>query len=73
MKAIGFKKSLPIDESQSLFEFETKKPEPKNRDLLVKIKAISVNPVDYKVRQSAAQRFRIRPTQDHRLGCCGCG
>ncbi len=55
MKAIGFKKSLSIDENQSLFEFETKKPAPEKRDLLVRIKAISVNPVDYKVRQSAAQ------------------
>ncbi|PTX43114.1 alcohol dehydrogenase [Christiangramia gaetbulicola] len=55
MKAIGFKKSLSIDQDQSLFEFETKKPEPGKRDLLVRIKAISVNPVDYKVRQSAAQ------------------
>ncbi|QYA26476.1 zinc-binding alcohol dehydrogenase family protein [Gramella sp. MT6] len=55
MKAIGFKKSLPIDQDQSLFEFETDKPSPEKRDLLVKIKAISVNPVDYKVRQSAAK------------------
>ncbi|MBT8295660.1 MAG: zinc-binding alcohol dehydrogenase family protein [Gramella sp.] len=55
MKAIGFKKSLPITDENSLFEFETQIPEPGANDILVKIKAISVNPVDYKVRQSAAK------------------
>lgn len=55
MKAVGFTRSLPIDDKKSLFDFEAEKPVPKNRDLLVRIKAISVNPVDYKVRQSAAK------------------
>lgn len=55
MKAIGFKTSLPIDESESFIMFETPVPEPKGRDLLVKIKAISVNPVDFKIRQNSAK------------------
>ena len=55
MKAVGFKRSLPIDEEQSLFNFETETPKPDNRDILVKIKAISVNPVDYKVRQNSSK------------------
>lgn len=55
MKAIGFKTSLPISENESFIEFETPVPEPKGRDLLVKIKAISVNPVDFKIRQSSAK------------------
>ncbi|GAA4323361.1 zinc-binding alcohol dehydrogenase family protein [Pontixanthobacter gangjinensis] len=55
MKAVGFKKSLPIEDSESFIDFESDKPKPGKRDLLVKIKAISVNPVDYKVRQSAAK------------------
>lgn len=55
MKAVGFKKSLPIEEDNSLIDFETDIPELKERDILVRIKAISVNPVDYKVRQSAAK------------------
>lgn len=54
MKAIGFKKSLPITEKDSFIEFEAEKPTPKGLDLLVKISAISVNPVDFKIRQSAA-------------------
>ena len=55
MKAIGFKTSLSIDEKDSFIEFETAKPIPGAHDLLVKIDAISVNPVDFKIRQSAAK------------------
>jgi NADPH2:quinone reductase len=55
MKAIGFKTSLPIEEKESFIEFETSKPTPGPRDLLVKISAISVNPVDFKIRQSSAK------------------
>ncbi len=55
MKAIGFKQSLPITEKDSFIEFETEKPSPKGFDLLVKIAAISVNPVDFKIRESAAK------------------
>ncbi|MCG9972394.1 zinc-binding alcohol dehydrogenase family protein [Christiangramia crocea] len=55
MKAVGFTQSLPIEDQNSLFDFETEKPIMKDRDILVRIKAISVNPVDYKVRQSAAK------------------
>lgn len=55
MKAIGFKTSLPIENSDSFIEFETVKPIPGAHDLLVKIDAISVNPVDFKIRQSGAK------------------
>lgn len=55
MKAIGFKQSLPITEKNSFIEFETEKPSPKGYDLLVKIEAISVNPIDFKIRQKAAK------------------
>ena len=55
MKAIGFKTSLPIREADSFVEFETEKPVPAGRQLLVKISAISVNPVDFKVRQNSAK------------------
>ena len=54
MKAIGFKQSLPINDVNSFIEFETEKPTPTGFDLLVKIEAISVNPVDFKIRQTAA-------------------
>ena len=54
MKAVGYKKSLPIDDANSLIDFETAKPEPRGRDIRVAVKAISANPVDYKVRKRAA-------------------
>ncbi len=53
MKAVGYKKSLPIDAAESLIDFEAPKPEPKGRDIRVAVKAISANPVDYKVRKRA--------------------
>ncbi|MFC6100513.1 zinc-binding alcohol dehydrogenase family protein [Olivibacter domesticus] len=55
MKAIGFKTSLPITDNDSFIEFETAKPIPAGRDLLVKIAAVSVNPVDFKIRQNSAK------------------
>jgi NADPH:quinone reductase-like Zn-dependent oxidoreductase len=54
MKAVGYTKSLPIDAADALIDFETAKPEPKGRDIRVAVKAISANPVDYKVRKRAA-------------------
>jgi zinc-binding alcohol dehydrogenase family protein len=50
MKAVGYRKSLPIDNVESLLDIEVAKPEPKRRDLLVEVKAVSVNPVDTKIR-----------------------
>src|SRR5437588_8623325 len=54
MKAVGYKKSLPVEDADSLMDFETARPEPKGRDLRVAVKAVSANPVDYKVRRRAA-------------------
>jgi zinc-binding alcohol dehydrogenase family protein len=50
MVAIGYAASLPISDNRSLFEFETPVPRPQDRDLLVRVAAVSVNPVDVKVR-----------------------
>ncbi|WP_282079184.1 zinc-binding alcohol dehydrogenase family protein [Aquimarina algiphila] len=55
MKAIGFKQSLPIQEENSFILFETEKPSPTGFDILVKVQANSVNPVDFKIRESAAK------------------
>ncbi len=55
MKAVGFKRSLPIGEAESFLEFETEKPTPAGYDLLVQVQAVSVNPVDFKIRQNAAK------------------
>lgn len=50
MKAIGLHKYLPIDDEESLIDVEIDQPEATGRDILVAVKAISVNPVDTKVR-----------------------
>lgn len=52
MKAIGFKEHLPIESKNSLIEFELPKPTAKGHDLLIKVEAVSVNPVDTGVRKS---------------------
>lgn len=56
MRAVGYKKSLPIDQAESLIDLDIDKPAPQARDLLVQVKAISVNPVDTKVRKRAAPK-----------------
>jgi zinc-binding alcohol dehydrogenase family protein len=50
MKAVGYLKSLPINDPESLTDIELDQPIATERDLLVKVKAIAVNPVDYKIR-----------------------
>ncbi|SLM49856.1 NADPH:quinone reductase [Nitrospira japonica] len=50
MKAVGYRQSLPISDPSSLLDVELPDPRPEGRDLLVSVKAVSVNPVDTKVR-----------------------
>jgi NADPH:quinone reductase len=50
MKAVGYKMPLPIDANDSLLDLDIARPTPGARDLLVAVKAVSVNPVDVKVR-----------------------
>ena len=54
MKAIGYYQSLPIDDAASLQDIELPAPVAGPRDLLVRVNAISVNPVDTKVRKNMA-------------------
>ena len=54
MKAVGYRTSLPIEAADALIDFETAQPEPSGRDHRVAVKAVSVNPVDTKVRRRAA-------------------
>src|SRR5215208_1823735 len=56
MRAVGYKRSLPIDQAESLIDLDIDKPTPQGRDLLVQVKAVSVNPVDTKVRMRAAPK-----------------
>lgn len=60
MKAIGLYKYLPIDDENSLQDITLVKPEANDHDLLVAVKAISVNPVDTKIR-ALKEEFESEP------------
>lgn len=52
MKAVAYYQSLPIDHTDALQDVELPVPTPGTRDLLVEVRAISVNPVDTKIRRN---------------------
>lgn len=54
MKAVGYRQSLPISHPEALLDIDLPDPKPTGRDLLVQVKAVSVNPVDTKVRVRVA-------------------
>ncbi len=54
MKAVGYQQPGAIDRADALIDIEIARPVPTGRDLLVEVQAIAVNPVDTKVRRSAA-------------------
>jgi NADPH2:quinone reductase len=62
MRAIGYQNSLSSDEVESLVDIGLPKPVPGPRDLLVAVRAVSVNPVDTKVRmrsEPAAGQWKV--------------
>ncbi|WP_431265451.1 zinc-binding alcohol dehydrogenase family protein [Roseateles chitinivorans] len=61
MKAVGYFKSLPITEAESLIDLELPTPAPGPKDLLVEVTAIAVNPVDTKVRVRRASADGTTP------------
>jgi zinc-binding alcohol dehydrogenase family protein len=54
MKAIAYRQSLPIEHADALLDIELPTPQASGRDLLVEVRAISVNPVDTKIRRNVA-------------------
>ena len=54
MRAVGYRTPSPITAPEALFDLDLPRPEPTGRDLLVAVRAVSVNPVDTKVRGRAA-------------------
>jgi zinc-binding alcohol dehydrogenase family protein len=55
MKAIAFTQhGLPIEDPNALIDMDLPKPTPGPRDLLVQVRAVSVNPVDTKIRAGSA-------------------
>jgi NADPH2:quinone reductase len=57
MKAVGLTRCLPLDDPNSLKDVDIPAPKPEAYDLLVRVKAISVNPVDSKVRSTVKQEL----------------
>ena len=50
MKAVALTRYLPISDPEALVDVELPKPSPLDHDVLVRVEAISVNPVDTKIR-----------------------
>jgi len=50
MKAVALKRYLPSSHPEALLDVELPDPKPQGRELLVRVHAVSVNPVDVKVR-----------------------
>src|SRR5258706_11402240 len=55
MKAVALTRYLPIDDPASLVDADLPEPVASGHDLLVRVEAVSVNPVDTKVRAPKAQ------------------
>ncbi|MGI4946155.1 MAG: zinc-binding alcohol dehydrogenase family protein [Janthinobacterium lividum] len=58
MRAVGYQSSLAVSDTASLVDIELPRPVPDGHDLLVSVKAVSVNPVDTKVRMRAQPEAR---------------
>lgn len=54
MKAVAYRQSLPIDHPEALIDVTLPEPVASGHDLLVRVHAVSVNPVDTKVRRRSA-------------------
>ena len=54
MKAVAYANCLPIEADQSLLDVSLPEPVASGHDLLVEVRAVSVNPVDTKVRRGMA-------------------
>lgn len=54
MRAVGYQTPGPIDAADALLDIELPRPVPTGRDLLVEVRAVSVNPVDTKVRRTSS-------------------
>lgn len=62
MKAVGFYQSLPITDINSLIDLDIELPKLEGKhDILVKVEAVSVNPVDYKVRLKSLVNVNSKP------------
>ena len=63
MQAVATYKALPCEEPRALVDLELPDPTPGDRDLLIRVEAVSVNPADY--------RMRLRKADDGQAAVLG--
>lgn len=51
MRAVAFQRSLDVSDPDALVDIELPRPSASGHDILVEVRAVSVNPVDFKVRR----------------------
>ena len=73
MRAVGLRRHLPINDPEALLDLELPTPALRPHDLLVRVQAISVNPVDTKLRagQGPDDPRRHDPPLVLGFDCCG--
>ncbi|SDV47108.1 zinc-binding alcohol dehydrogenase family protein [Chitinasiproducens palmae] len=54
MKAVGYQKAGPLNRVDALVDTTLPKPSPTGHDVLIAVEAVSVNPVDYKIRRNVS-------------------
>jgi len=67
MKAVGYRQPLPLDHDDALLDLELPAPVPGAHDLLVRVRAVSVNPLDVRLRKTMAPK----PGQPGQAGILG--
>jgi NADPH:quinone reductase len=65
MQAIGYRRASP--KLDHLEAFDIPKPSPEGRDLLVEVRAVSVNPVDYKVASGGGPGGAVQETDEIKI------
>jgi NADPH2:quinone reductase len=73
MRAVGLRRHLPISDPESLLDLDLPAPVLRPHDLLVRVEAVGVNPVDTKLRagQGAADARLHEPPLVLGFDCCG--
>ncbi len=61
MKAVGLIRYLPVSDPECLLDFDLPEPVATGRDLLVRVEAVAVNPVDTKIRRSQPGKVEPAP------------
>jgi NADPH:quinone reductase len=60
MRAVAFQRSLDVPDPAALIDVELPRPTATGHDILVEVRAVSVNPVDYKIRRGGdAEKPRV--------------